>query len=209
MSRKLPKKFGEIPKKIWEKLEGTDKQFLFKYNYYREKIDKINDEIDDYKIIIDELRKERKKCEMRSNEIWNENKHKDIDNNPLNYNISSNNKYTSIVKRKGFNKEGKSKTQLLKERKLIGKYWLINFKYKGRSKSIHIGENKNVIKFIRENDVLKSSFKIPKRIGEDNIRRYISFLIEDNLYNLVRDDIIGKHNIFLKKITFEDLVESS
>ena len=146
---------------------------------------------------------------MRSNEIWNENKHKDIDNNPLNYNISSNNKYTSIVKRKGFNKEGKSKTQLLKERKFIGKYWLINFKYKGRSKSIHIGENKNVIKFIRENDVLNSSFKIPKKIGEDNIRRYISFLIEDNLYDLVKDDIMGKHNIFLKKITFEDLVESS
>ena len=106
MSRKLPNKFGNIPKKIWEKLEGTDKQFLFKYNYYREKIDKINDEIDDYKIIIDELRKERKKCEMRSNEIWNENKHKDIDNYPLNYNISSNNKYTQINKRKGFNKEG-------------------------------------------------------------------------------------------------------
>ena len=209
MSRKLPNKFGKIPKKIWEKLEGTDKQFLFKYNYYREKIDKINDEIDDYKIIIDELRKERKKCEMRSNEIWNENKHKDIDNYPLNYNISSNNKYTQINKRKGFNKEGKSKTELEKDRKLIGKYWLINFKYKGKSKSIHIGENKNVIKFIRENDVLKSSFKIPKRIGEDNIRRYISFLIEDNLYELVYNDIIGKHNIYDMKITFDDLVESS
>ena len=208
MSRKLPNKFGKIPKKIWEKLEGTDKQFLFKYNYYREKIDKINDEIDDYKIIIDELRKERKKCEMRSNEIWNENKQMN-ENYSLNYNISSNNKYTQLNKRKGFNKGGKSKTELEKDRKLIGKYWLINFKYKGKSKSIHIGENKSVIKFIRENDELKSSFKIPKRIGEDNIRRYISFLIEDNLYDLVVDDIMGKHNIFDMKITFDELVESS
>ena len=202
MSRKLPHKFGNIPKKIWEKLEGKEKQFLFKYNWYREKIDKINDEIDDYKVIIENLRKERKKCEMRSNDIWNENKHLN-ENYSLTYNISTNNKYTSISKRKGFNKEGKSKTQLLKERKFIGKYWLINFKYRGKSKSIHIGEDKSVKEFLKTNDDLND---IPNNLTEDEIRKYISFLIEDNLYDLVYGDMIGKYNIFDKKISFNDLV---
>lgn len=202
MSRKLPHKFGNIPKKIWEKLEGKEKQFLFKYNWYREKIDKINDEIDDYMVIIDNLRKERKKSEKRSNDIWNENKHLN-EKYQLTYNISSNNKYTSIVKRKGFNKEGKSKTQLLKERKFIGKYWLINFKYKGKSKSIHIGEDKSVKEFIKTNDDLND---IPNNLTEDDIRKYISFLIEDNLYDLVYGDMMGKYDIYKKKISFNELI---
>lgn len=205
MSRKLPHKFGNIPKKIWEKLEGKDKQFLFKYNWYREKIDKINDEIDDYMVIVDNLRKERKKCEMRSNDIWNENKHLN-ENYSLTYNISTNKKYTSINKRKGFNKEGKSKTELDRERKLIGKYWLINFKYKGKSKSIHIGENKSVIEFLKGNEYLKSNFELGSRLSEDEIRNYISFLVEDNLFDLVYGDMMGKYNIFDKKISFNDLV---
>lgn len=205
MSRKLPHKFGNIPKKIWEKLEGKDKQFLFKYNWYREKIDKISDEIDDYMVIIDNLRKERKKCEMRSNDIWNENKHLN-ENYSLTYNISTNKKYTSINKRKGFNKEGKSKTELEKERKLIGKYWLINFKYKGKSKSIHIGEDKSVVEFLKGNKYLKSNFELGSRLSEDEIRNYISFLVEDNLYDLVYGDMMGKYNIFDKKISFNDLV---
>lgn len=203
MSRKLPHRFGNIPKKIWEKLEGKEKQFLFKYNWYREKIDKINDEIDDYMVIIDNLRKERKKCEMRSNDIWNENKHLN-ENYSLTYNISTNNKYTSISKRKGFNKEGKSKTQLLKERKFIGKYWLINFKYRGKSKSIHIGEDKSVKEFLKTNDDLND---IPKNLTEEEIRNYISYLIEDNLYDLVYGDMMGKYDIYKKKISFNNLIK--
>ena len=205
MSRKLPHKFGNIPKKIWEKLEGKDKQFLFKYNWYREKIDRINDEIDDYMVIIDNLRKERKKCEMRSNDIWNENKHLN-EKYQLTYNISNNKKYTPIIKRKGFNKEGKSKTQLLKERKFIGKYWLINFKYKGKSKSIHIGEDKSVNEFLLSNEYLKSNFELSDNLTEDDIRFYISHLVEDNLYDLVYGDMLGKYDIFDKKISFSDLI---
>ena len=202
MSRKLPHKFGNIPKKIWEKLEGKDKQFLFKYNWYREKVDKINDEIDDYMVIINNLRKERKKSEMRSTEIWNDNKHLN-ETYSLTYNISSNTKYTPISKRKGFNKKGKSITELEKERKLIGKYWLINFKYKGKSKSIHIGEDKSVIKFLKEN---KDLTDFPSNPTKDDIQYNIRFLIEDNLYELVFDDMMGKHNIFDKKISFNDLI---
>lgn len=205
MKKKLPHKFGNIPKKIWEKLEGRDKQFLFKYNWYREKIDKINDEIDDYMVIIDSLRKERKRCEKRSNEIWNENKHLN-EKYQLTYNISTNKKYTSIRKRKGFNKEGKSQSQLEEERKLIGKYWLVNFKYKGKTKSIHIGEDKSVNELLKNNDDLKNVFDIPKKLTEDDIRNYISFLIEDNLYDLVYGDMMGKYNIFDKKISFNDLI---
>ena len=202
MSRKLPHRFGNIPKKIWERIEGKEKQFLFKYNWYREKVDKINDEIDDYMVIIDNLRKERNKCEKRSTEIWNDNKHLN-ENYSLTYNISTNKKYTPLSKRKGFNREGKSKTELEKERKLIGKYWLINFKYKGKSKSIHIGEDKSVIEILKEN---KDLTDIPSNPTEEEIRRYISYLIEDNLYELVFDDMMGKHNIFDKKISFNDLI---
>ena len=42
---KLPHRFGSIPLKIWEKLEGKDKQFLFKYDYFIKKTFQIDDEI--------------------------------------------------------------------------------------------------------------------------------------------------------------------
>lgn len=202
MSRNKPQKFGRIPKKVWERLEGTEKQFLFKYNYHIFNINRINEEIDDYMVIIEELRKKRKYSEKRSTEIWNEYKHLN-ENYSLTYNISTNNKYTSINKRKGFNKEGKSKTQLLKERKFIGKYWLINFKYKGKSKSIHIGKDESVKEFLKTNDDLND---IPNNLTEEDIRNYISYLIEDNLYDLVYGDMIGKYDIYKKKISFNDLV---
>jgi hypothetical protein len=205
MSNNKQNKFGNIPQKIWERLEGNEKQFLFKYNYYMEKIEKINDEIDDYMIIIDNLRKERKKCEKRSTKIWNENKHLN-ENYSLTYNISTNKKYTTISKRKGFNSEGKSQTELLKDRKLIGKYWLVNFKYKGKSKSIHIGEDKSVIKFLKENNDLKGSIVTTNNLTEDEIRKFLSYLIEDNLYELVYGDIIGEYNLNDKKIKLEDLL---
>lgn len=206
MSRKLPNEFGKIPKKIWERLEGKNKQFLFKYNYHMEKIDKLNEKIESQMETIKNLRNERKRSEKRVTELWNENKHLN-ENYNLSYNISTNKKYTSIKKRKGFNKEGKSKTELLNNRKLIGKYWLINFKYKGKSKSIHIGEDKSVKKFIKENEYLKDNFKIPKTLSEDKIRSFISHLIEDNLYELVYKDIMGKHNLFEIKITFNELLK--
>ena len=205
MSKNKPQKFGKIPQKIWERLEGTEKQFLFKYNYHIFNINRINEEIDDYMVIIEELRKKRKYSEKRSTEIWNEYKHLN-QNYSLTYNISTNKKYTSINKRKGFNKEGKSKTELEKERKLIGKYWLINFKYKGKSKSIHIGENTSVINQLKENKDLISNFDIPNNPTEDDIRNYISYLIEDNLYDLVYGDMMGEYNIFDKKISFNDLI---
>ncbi|MGC6403000.1 MAG: hypothetical protein ACON4A_06075, partial [Flavobacteriaceae bacterium] len=75
MSKNKPQKFGKIPQKIWERLEGTEKQFLFKYNYHIFNINRINEEIDDYMVIIEELRKKRKYSEKRSTEIWNEYKH--------------------------------------------------------------------------------------------------------------------------------------
>jgi len=46
-------------------------------------------------------------------------------------------------------------------------------------------------------------------MDKEFIKDSISFLIEDNLYDLVMDDMMGKHNIFDMKITFDDLVESS
>ena len=205
MGKKLPHKFGNIPKKIWEKLEGKDKSFLFKYDYYRNKLLKIDSELDDYKVITDDLKKERKNIEMRSLELWNENKHLN-ENYSLNYNISFNTKYTSIKNKYGDNRDGKSTTELMKHRKVSGKYILINIKYKGKSKSVHIGEYNSVINMLSENKDLKSVFEIPKKLTEENIRDYISYLIEDNLYDLMYGDMMGKYNIFERKVVFEDLL---
>jgi|TARA_B110000285_G_C14782419_1_gene449183 hypothetical protein len=205
MSKKLPHKFGNIPKKIWDKLEGKDKRFLFKYDYYRNKLLKINDELDDYKVITDNLKTERKQIEKRSMELWNQNKHLN-ENYSLNYNISFNTKYTSIKDKYGDNRGGKSTTELMKHRKVSGRYVLINVKYKGKSKSIHIGEYNSVIDRLTENKDIKSVFEIPKTLTEENIRDYISYLIEDNLYDLMYGDMLGKYNIFDRKIVFEDLL---
>ena len=54
---KLPHRFGSIPLKIWEKLEGKDKQFLFKYDYFIKKTFQIDDEILELEEEIRELKK--------------------------------------------------------------------------------------------------------------------------------------------------------
>ena len=59
---------------------------------------------------------------------------------------------------------------------------------------------------LTENKDIKSVFEIPKTLTEENIRDYISYLIEDNLYDLMYGDMLGKYNIFDRKIVFEDLL---
>jgi len=83
---------------------------------------------------------------------------------------------------------------------------LVNFKYKGKSKSIHIGEDKSVIKFLKDNNDLKGSIVTTNNLTEDEIRKFLSYLIEDNLYELVYGDMIGEYNLNDKKIKFKDLL---
>jgi len=214
---KLPKQFGIIDKRVWDKIENFDKQFLFKYNYHRKKLDDIDDEIDDMMVIIENLKKDKQKHIRRCEEIWKENKHLHSDYG-LKFNISKNDKYSSILDRKGFNKEGKSKTQLLKERKFMGRYWLINIKHKGSSKTIHCGKDEEVKKLIidklrideseLENTSLMTTPKgREETIGENNIKNYLNFLVRENLEDKLIESNHKGINFFGMKIKFNDLID--
>ena len=205
---KLPHRFGTIPKQIWEKLEGKHKQFLFKYDWYIQQSYKIDDEILELEQEIKELKKRKEKCRKRSEQLWVENRHLKEEYSPS-FSISKNDKYTRVTSnQKGFNKVGKSVTQLKEERKLINRYWLINVKYKGRNKSIHIGTDKYIKDFLKNNEWIKENqesleIKDIDNLTEKNIQRSVEILIGDNLY----DEILSPNNFFESKIKFTDLVD--
>ena len=193
---KLPHRFGSIPLKIWEKLEGKDKQFLFKYDYFIKKTFQIDDEILELEEEIKELKKNKEYFRKRSEDIWVENKHLKEDYSPK-YNISKNDKYTNIKNNK-----------FQKEKKFIGRYWLVNVKYKKRNKSIHIGKDEFVKEFLKNNEwVIENKddlgIKNLNKLNEDDIKHLIDILICDNLYDI----ILSSPNFFEEKVKFEDLVD--
>ena len=193
---KLPHRFGTIPIKIWEKLVGKDKQFLFKYDYFIKKTFKIDDDILELEEEIKELKKSKEYFRKRSEDIWVENKHLKEDYSPK-YNISKNDKYTSIKNNK-----------FQKEKKFIGRYWLVNVKYKKRNKSIHIGKDDFVKEFLKNNEwVIENKddlgIKNLDKLNEDDIKYLIDKLICDNLYDI----ILSSLNFFERKVKFEDLVD--
>lgn len=193
---KLPHRFGSIPIKIWEKLEGKDKQFLFKYDYFIKKTFQIDDEILELEEEIKELKKSKEYYRKRSEDIWVENKHLKEDYSPK-YNISKNDKYTNIKNNK-----------FQKEKKFIGRYWLVNVKYKKRNKSIHIGKDEFVKEFLKNNEwVIENKddlgIKNLNKLNEDDIKYLIDKLICDNLYDI----ILSSPNFFEEKVKFEDLVD--
>ena len=193
---KLPHRFGSIPLKIWEKLVGKDKQFLFKYDYFIKKTFQIDDEILELEEEIKELKKSKEYYRKRSEDIWVENKHLKEDYSPK-YNISKNDKYTNIKNNK-----------FQKEKKFIGRYWLVNVKYKKRNKSIHIGKDEFVKEFLKNNEwVIENKedlgIKNLNKLNEDDIKYLIDKLICDNLYDI----ILSSPNFFEEKVKFEDLVD--
>jgi hypothetical protein len=193
---KLPHRFGSIPLKIWEKLEGKDKQFLFKYDYFIKKTFQIDDEILELEEEIKELKKNKEYFRKRSEDIWVENKHLKEDYSPK-YNISKNDKYTNIKNNK-----------FQKEKKFIGRYWLVNVKYKKRNKSIHIGKDEFVKEFLKNNEwVIENKedlgIKDLNKLSDEEIKLLIDKLISDNLYDI----ILSTTNFFEEKVRFEDLVE--
>tara|TARA_B110000037_G_scaffold64422_1_gene78539 strand:- start:1988 stop:2599 length:612 start_codon:yes stop_codon:yes gene_type:complete len=199
---KIPHKFGSIPVKLWEKLEGNDKQFLFKYDYHRKKMIELDEEIEELKLDIEEKKNKKEKHRKRSEEIYKNNKHLK-DDYSVSLNISKNDRYTSIRERQGFNTEGKSKTQLLKERKFVGRYWLVNIKYKGKTKSVHIGNDDYVKDFIKKDEYLNQNMELPDKLSEEDIRDCINVLVRENVYDLVTSG----DNLLDKKIRFTDLVD--
>lgn len=193
---KLPHRFGSIPLKIWEKLEGKDKQFLFKYDFFIKKTFQIDDKILELEEEIRELKKNKEYYRNRSEDIWVENKHLKEDYSPK-YNISKNDKYTNIKNNK-----------FQKEKKFIGRYWLVNVKYKKRNKSIHIGKDEFVKEFLKNNEwVIENKedlgIKDLNKLSDEEIKLLIDKLISDNLYDI----ILSTTNFFEEKVRFEDLVE--
>lgn len=205
--KKLPKDFGIVNQRVWDKLPTEHKQRLIKYNYHRKKLDDIDEEIKDFMVIIEELKSQKDKHLRKSEEHWKEIEHLHSDY-MMTFNISKNNRYTSI--KSIVNREGKSKSQLMEERKFISKNWIINVKHKGTNKPIHCGNDEFIKQFIvdRNEDVELSDIENNNiEIEENNIRDYLSTEVRDNLEDLLIESINKGENFLSKKISFKDLID--
>lgn len=204
--KKLPNDFGIINQRVWDKLPTEHKVILNKYNYHRRQLKEVDDEIDDLMVIIEELKVKKDKHLRKSEEHWKEIEHLHSDY-MMTFNISKNNKYTSI--KSIVNREGKSKSQLMEERKFISKNWIINVKHKGTNKPIHCGKDEKIKQLLVEKieDItLKDIVNKDIEVEEDNIRNYISYLVRENLEDILIDCINKGENFLNKKISFNDLI---
>ena len=177
---KIPHKFGGIPIKLWDKLEGNDKQFLFKYDYHRKKMIELDNEIVELRLDIEEKRKQKEKHRKRSEEIFKENKHLK-DDYSVSYNVSKNDK---------------------KVNDKVHRYWLINIKYKGSNLSVHIGKDEYVKDLIKKDEWLNSNMDLPENLSVEDIKDCMNQLVGDGIYDLIKSG----ENIFTKNIKFIDLL---
>ena len=177
---KIPHKFGGIPIKLWDKLEGNDKQFLFKYDYHRKKMIGLDEEIVELRLDIEEKKKQKEKHRKRSEEIFKENKHLK-DDYSVSYNVSKNDK---------------------KVNDKVHRYWLINIKYKGSNLSVHIGKDEYVKDLIKKDEWLNSNMDLPENLSVEDIKDCMNQLVGDGIYDLIKSG----ENIFTKNIKFIDLL---
>ena len=204
---RLPNQFGKINDKLFNKLSSKQRQPIAIYNKSFKQLEDIENQLEDYEIIIENLKKDREKIRRRCEKIYTDNKHL-TDDYLVSYNISKNDRYTSIRQRKGFNTEGKSKTQLLKERKFIGRYWLVNIKYRGKTKSIHIGNDDYVKEYIKNDAYIKKEAKDTfgikdlNKLSEGDIKDCMNAIVGDAIYEIISSG----ENILDKKLKFTDLV---
>ena len=179
---KLPHKFGTIPKKMWEKLEGKDKQFLFKYDYFIRKTFEIDDEILELESQIKDLKNQKEYYRKRSEDIWVVNSHLREEYSPK-YNIAKNDKKN-------------------------GRYWQVNVKYKKRTRPIYIGKDEFIKDYLKNNKwVIKNKEDLGitdlENLNENEIKQLVDLLICDNLYDL----ILSSSNFFEEKVKFVDLID--
>jgi len=204
---KLPHRFGEIPIRIWEKIENKKKQFLHKYDYFIKQTYKIDDEILELEQEIKELKKKKEYLRKRCEQIWVEHRHLKEDFS-IKFNVAKNDKYTRTKsKSKGFNKMGYSESQLKEKRKFIARYWLINVKYKGVTKSIHVGSDTYIKEFLKKDEWVNENkdfleIKDIDNLTEDNIKLCVRKLVTENL----EDIVLSPDNFFNNKVKFEQLV---
>ena len=203
---KLPHRFGSIPQRIWEQIENKKKQFLHKYDYFIRQTYKIDDEILELQQEIKELKKKKEYYRKRCEQIWVEHRHLKEDYS-ISFNVTAYHKYTRVKsKNKGFNKVGKSISQLREEKKLIGKYWSINVKYKGLTKSIYIGSDNYIKDYLKNDEWVNENKEFLEiedidNLTEDNIKLSVRKLINDNL----EDVVLSPDNFFNSKPKFTEL----
>lgn len=186
---KLPHKFGSIPKEIWDRLKGKEKNFLFKYDYFIKQTYKLDDEILELLEDIKEKQKEKEYYRKRSEDIWVTYQHLKEEYSPK-LSISKNDKYTK-------NKE-----------RFIGRYWLINVKYKKTNKSIHIGKDDYLKHLLKTNEWIIENkewlgIEDLNNLTEENIKFCVTKLVSENLYDI----IVKSPNFFEEKVKFEDLID--
>ena len=184
--KRLPNQFGKISDRIFKKLSSKQRQPIAIYNNSFKQLEKIEDELDGYNIIVDELKKKREKVRRRCEKIYTENKDLLEDYLPK-YNVSKNDKKT---------KNGYSR------------YWMINLKYKGETKPIYIGNDSKTKELIKNEKFLRETFTDINfdKLSEDDIRVCIETLVSESLEDLVIEKRLKGENLLSNTIKFTDLI---
>ena len=172
---KLKERFGDISKEVFNKMSSLERQPIAKYNNMMRSVRKWESQIDILKEDINKLNGRIKSYEKKCKKLYDDNKHLEEEYN-IQFNVSTNNKTLANGD--------------------IAIFWMINLKYRGMTKPIYLGSDKNVRKRIKEELGLK------KKLKKEDVRSKIRFLCFDNLYDMV----IKGDNLFDRKVSFDDLI---
>ena len=172
---KLKERFGNISKKVFDKMSSLERQPIAKYNNMMRNIRKWESQIDVLKGDIDKLNGKIKSYESKCRKLYNENKILEEEYS-MNFNVSTNTK-TLANGRKGI-------------------FWMINLKYKGMTKPIYLGSDKNV------REIVNKALENKGRLSKDRLKSEIYDMCFDKLYIMVTKE----KNMFDRKISFDDLI---
>jgi len=174
--KKLKRRFSNIHKSIFDKMSSRERQPIAKYNGMMNSIEKMYEEIEDYKHLIEEIEKKIRKYSKSCERIYDKHKHLEED-----YTI----RFYFTVNEKVI-KSGE-----------VRKYWMINLKYKGDNKSIYLGSEEKV-KEVVKNELNEDVSDFDK----DSLIDKLFYLIKDNL----EDMVVKKQNLFDENITLSQLI---
>ena len=179
--RRLSFKFPNIPKQIFDKLDTKIRQQINIYNNSQSQMIKLDEEIIELKSDIKEKQKKVEEVRRRCEKILVENKQLTED-----FGLRIYPTYIS-------NGNGS---------------WNLNLKYKGQTKPIYVGTDEYVRNLMKTDKGIISlnDGKVPKRLTEDFIKKGLTFLIEDELWERIYEN--PNENLLSTKITFKDLYKT-
>ena len=165
MRKKIYKnRFGKINLK-WmldnmKKNESDVKyQTMLEYNHYNQRIEWIEDEIEDLKRDIVDKERELERINDICENIYKDNSHL-VDDYYMKFNISKQNKKLT---------DGS-----------VGVFWILNLKYKRSNKSIYLGSDNKV------REIVSKVIESKKKLSEDRLRSEIYDMCFDKLFELVK-----------------------